>query len=137
MRKLLFLVALGIIGAGQVKADSACVADTYAHYATAGFTCNIGGVLDFSLFSGSPTGVTASGPGTSPFTTSQVEITPVNGPGGVGLDISFPGGDQALSTGVRDVDLPFEVKCLPAGTNCLSNVFMTIVGTTTGSATDV
>jgi len=131
MRKLMFVVALSILGAGQVKADSACVAGTLASYDAVGFSCNIAGVLDFSDFSGPA--VTASGPGTSPFTAAQVEITPTT-VGGIGLIITFPGGDMANGTGVRDVNMPFEVTCI-AGPACLNNVFMSITGTATGTTT--
>src|SRR5271163_3408788 len=34
MRKLMFLVALGVIGAGQMKADPLCTANTLAFYET-------------------------------------------------------------------------------------------------------
>ena len=70
MRKLMFLVVLSIVAAGQVKADSACVAGTFASY-QALTSCNIGGVLDFSLFGIAQGGVFPSGPGTSPFNTPR------------------------------------------------------------------
>lgn len=53
MRKLLFLIALGIIGAGQIKADPLCTANTLAFYeatiTTQANGCNIGGLNFGSL----------------------------------------------------------------------------------------
>lgn len=138
MRKYLLVIALTILsaglGAGQVKADSVCAAGTLATYASSGFSCNIGGILDFSGFSSM--GVFPAGPGTTPFGASQVLLTPVSGVSGTGFIISFPAGDQATPTGVRDIELPFEVKCV-GGSACLSSIFMSMTGTATVGATDI
>jgi hypothetical protein len=130
MRKLMFLIVLGIIGAGQVKADSTCVAASLATYVSQG-SCNIGG-LDFSHFSTtSPAGLASAGP-TTGLTTSQIEITPTT-VGGVGLIITFVGNtDEAFATGAQDIELPFEVNCV-GGSSCLNNVFMSITGSVTGT----
>ena len=137
MRKLLFLIALGIIGAGQMKADPACTANTAAFYETNitshASACSIGG-LDFWLFNGANAGALPSGPGSSPFTPAQIEITPVSGPSGVALMITplNANGFQATATGVRDFELPFQVAC-DNGTNCLTSIFMSISGSATAS----
>jgi hypothetical protein len=137
MRKLMFLVVLSIIGAGQMKADPACTANTAAFYETNITThanaCSIGG-LDFWLFNSANAGTTASGPGSSPFDPTQIEITPVSGSSGIGLVITplNTNGFQATATGVRDLELPFQVAC-DNGTNCLTSIFMSISGTATAS----
>lgn len=137
MRKLMFLVALGVIGAGQMKADPLCTANTLAFYETNITTqangCNIG-ALNFWLFNAANAGTSASGPGSAPFNPTQIEVTPVSGPSGVGFLITpiNVNGFLATATGDRDVEFPFEVGCVD-GTTCLTNVFMSITGSATVS----
>jgi hypothetical protein len=137
MRKLMFLVVFGLIGAGQMKADPTCTPGTLASYETNITTqangCTIGG-LNFWLFNGSNAGTGASGPGSTPFNASQFEVTPVAGIGGVGFLITpiNTNGFEATATGVEDLEIPFEVACAD-GSNCLASVFMTISGSATVS----
>jgi hypothetical protein len=137
MRKLMFLIVLSIIGAGQMKADPACTPNTAAFYeaniTSHASACSIGG-LDFWLFNGANAGTLPSGPGSSPFTPAQIEITPVSGSSGVGLMITplTANGFQATATGVRDLELPFQVAC-DNGTNCLTSIFMSISGSAPAS----
>jgi hypothetical protein len=136
MRKLMFLMALSIAGAAQMKADPACVANTAAFY-EATYTsqangCSIGG-LNFYDFNAGAYGVLGdSVPGTSPFTAASIDITPVNGPSGIGFLITPVTTFQAGGTGVRDLELPFEVSCAN-GTACLTSIFMSISGSATAS----
>lgn len=137
MRKLLFVIALAVIGAGQIKADPLCTTDTLASYmaniTTHANSCSIGG-LSFWLFNAANAGTSASGPGSTPFNPSQIELTPVSGPSGIGFLITpiNANGFQSTATGVRDAEIPFEVACAN-GTNCLSSVFMSISGSATPS----
>ena len=136
MRKLMFLVVFSIIGAGQMKADPACTPNTVAFY-EATYTsqanaCSIAG-LDFYNFNSGDFGVAGnSGPGTAPFTAASIDITPVNGPGGVGFLITPASTLQATQTGVRDIEIPFQVAC-DNGTACLTSIFMSISGSATAS----
>jgi hypothetical protein len=133
MRKLMFLIVLSIIAAGQIKADPLCPTATVAFYETS-FTshanaCSIGG-LDFWAFNGPNAGTSASGPGSTPFNPTQIEITPVSG--GITITPLNVNGFQATATGVEDVEVPFEVAC-DDGTNCLGSIFMSISGSATAS----
>jgi hypothetical protein len=133
MRKLMFLIVLSIIGAGQIKADPLCPTATVAFYETS-FTshanaCSIGG-LDFWAFNGPNAGTSASGPGSTPFNPTQIEITPVSG--GITITPLNVNGFQATATGVEDLEVPFEVAC-DNGTNCLTSIFMSISGSATAS----
>ena len=93
MRKLMFLVVLATIGAGQMKATPVVRAQPNVAFYEATYTsqangCSIAG-LDFYNFNSGDFGVAGnSGPGTAPFTAASVDITPVNGPGGVGFLIT-------------------------------------------------
>lgn len=136
MRKLLFLVALGIIGAGQLKADPACTVNTLAFYesniTSAANGCSIGN-LNFWDFNTGAFGTSASGPG-STFNASQIMLTPVSSGGSAGFTITpvSTNGFQATTTGVRDVEIPFQVACA-SGSSCLTGVTMSIFGTATGT----
>jgi hypothetical protein len=136
VRKLLFVIALGIIGASQVKADPACVANTLAFYeaniTTAANGCSIGS-LNFWDFNTGAFGTSSSGPG-STFNASQIMLTPVTNGGSFGFMITpvSTNGFQATATGVRDVEIPFEVACAD-GSKCLTGIAMSISGTATGT----
>jgi hypothetical protein len=138
MRRLLLLIALSVMGAGQMKATPlACsTGQTLAYYETTytsqASACSIAG-LDFYDFSSGAFGVLGnSGPGTTPFTTASISITPVNSASGVGFMITPTSTFQATATGVRDVEIPFQVAC-DNGTACLSSVYMSISGSATAS----
>ena len=120
-----------------MKADPLCTANTLASYmaniTTQANGCSIGG-LNFWLFNAANAGTTASGPGSTPFNPSQIEVTPVSAMGGVGFLIApiNVNGFQATATGIEDAEIPFEVACAN-GTDCLSSVFMSISGSATPS----
>jgi hypothetical protein len=138
MRRLLLLIALSVMGAGQMKATPlACATgQTLAYYETTytsqASACSIAG-LDFYDFNAAMYGVIGnSGPGTAPFTAASIDITPVDGPGGVGFLITPVSTFQATATGVRDVDIPIQVVC-DNGMACLTSIFMSISGSATAS----
>jgi len=125
MRKLMFLVVLGIVGAGQLKADSACVTGSVAAYATVA-SCNYGG-LDFSGFNDS----LAASPGLAGFTAANITVTPTTGPtGDVGFVIT-PASPADWTTNqssqTLDLNFAFVVRCVN-GTACIDDIFEQIVG---------
>jgi len=125
MRKLIFLVVLGIIGAGQVKADSACVTGSVATYATLA-SCNYGG-LDFSGFNDS----IAASPPLAGFTASNITITPTTGPtGDMGFVITpTSAADWTTNQSSQTLDLNFAfVASCTNGTACIDDIFEQIVG---------
>jgi hypothetical protein len=136
VRKLLFLVVLGIIGAGQLKADPACMTNTLAFYesniTSAASGCSIG-TLNFWNFNTGDFGTFPSGPGSAPFDASQILLTPVSSGGSFGFLITpvNTNGFQATATGARDVEIPFQVACAD-GSSCLSGVTMSLAATATG-----
>ena len=137
MRKLMFLAALGIIGAGQLKADSACVTSSVATYATLA-SCNYGG-LDFSGFNDS----LAASPGLAGFTTANITVTPTTGPtGDVGFVIT-PASPTDWTTNqssqTLELNFAFVVSCAN-GTACIDDIYEQLVGsvqaTTIGGGTN-
>jgi hypothetical protein len=136
VRKLLFLVALGILGAGQLKADPACMPNTLAFYesnvTSAASGCSIGN-LNFYGFNSGDFGTSPSGPGSSPFDASQILLTPVSSgtSGGFVITPVNTNGFQATATGVRDIEVPFDVACAD-GSSCLSGITMSLAATATG-----
>jgi hypothetical protein len=126
MRKLVFLAILGIVAAGQLKADSACVTGSVASYSTL-TSCNYGG-LDFSGFNNS----LAASPPLAGFTTSNITVTPTTGPtGAVGFVITPAiGADWTTNQSSQTLDLNFAfvVTCM-SGTPCIDDIFEQLVGT--------
>jgi hypothetical protein len=139
-RLLLLAAVVALLGAGQLRADtldSACTANTLAYYETNVTTqangCSVGG-LNFYGFNASTSGTTNSGPGSTPFTPSQIEITPVSNSNGSGFLIAplTPNGFEATATGYEDVDVPFVVSC-PDQSNCITDIYMSLTGSVTGT----
>jgi hypothetical protein len=104
-----------------------------ANITSAASGCSIGN-LNFFDFNTGDFGAFPSGPGSSPFTASQIMLTPVNtsGSGGFMITPVSTNGFQATTTGVRDIEIPFEVACAD-GSSCLSGITMSISGTATGT----
>jgi len=140
MRKVMFLVVLSIIGAGQLKADPACptasLAFYVANFGAVATPCDIG-TLAFSGFGAAANGFNSSGPA-SAGGEANLLITPIlSGVDGVGLMLTYNSTTvtwTANATGALDAEVPFEVKCL-SGTACLTDVFMSLTGTSTGTGT--
>ncbi len=92
MRKVMFLVVLSIIGAGQLKADPACPTASFAYYVanfgSVSTACDIG-TLAFSGFGSTTNGFNASG-SSSPGGEADLLITPItSGVDGVGLMLTY------------------------------------------------
>ena len=136
MRKLMFLVVLSIIGAGQVKAGAcptASLAFYVTNFASLSASCTIGS-LSFSDFASGSNLFAGSGTH-SPDGEANLSITPItSGVNGVGLMLTAPSGWTAGAGGALDAEVPFEVSCTN-GTACLTDLFMSMTGTSTGTGT--
>jgi len=129
MRKLLFLVVLGIMGAGQVKADSTCAVGTVLSYASV-TSCNFGG-LDFSSFSD----IINASPGLAAFTAADLTVTPVSNANGVGFVITPTApADWATNQASQTLDLNFAfvVTCV-SGTPCIDDIYEALAGSATAT----
>jgi hypothetical protein len=136
--KMMLLLSFGLLFSTiQAKADPVCTTNTLAYYisnvTTSANGCSIGN-LDFWGFNGSNAGVTNSGPVSSGFTASQIELTPVSMGGEAGFMIApvTSGGFTATATGVADAEVPFLVGCAD-GSSCLTDIVMSITGSATGT----
>ncbi len=129
MRKLMLVVALSILGAGQLKADATCVAGSVTSY-VAITSCNYDG-LDFSNFSSA----LFASPGLSGFSTDNIIVTPTADANGVGFTITpaAPADWATNQTGQQlDLDFAFVASCT-SGTPCIDDIYESIAGTATSS----
>jgi hypothetical protein len=130
MRKLMFVVALSILGAGQLKADATCVAGSVTSY-VATTSCNYGG-LDFSNFSSA----LFASPGLSGFSTDNIIVTPTADSNGVGFTIApaAPADWATNQIGQQlDLDFAFVASCM-SGSPCMTDIYESIAGSATSSA---
>lgn len=130
LKGLMLVTLFGVVGLGTAKADPTCTANTLAYY-VANYLggCTYDG-LTFSGFGAGATGVTGSSLGTA-----FLEVIPIIGVDGAGLEFEsaslYGGGPNTwiASSGYElDAEVPFEVSCASTSPNCITDLYLQMTG---------